>query len=220
MEITTSTTAPTAALSLPPEDTTAVLSSDFETFLQMLTAQAKYQDPLEPIDSSEYAAQLAQFSMVEQQVQSNEILAGLAAQLGSSDMAGIANWIGMEARTTAPAYFDGNPIAVTHEPPIGADEMYLVVYDSAGIQVQRQAVPISTEPYQWTGVSDDGTQLETGSYTLEIEAHGQGQFLGTSPAETYARITEARTDTGTTLLVLEGGQTVPTTSVTALRETS
>ncbi len=39
----------------------AVLSSDFETFIKMLTTQAKYQDPLEPLDSSEYAAQLAQF---------------------------------------------------------------------------------------------------------------------------------------------------------------
>ncbi|MEP0702358.1 MAG: flagellar hook capping FlgD N-terminal domain-containing protein, partial [Lentilitoribacter sp.] len=48
-------------------ETSNALASDFETFLKMLTAQARYQDPLEPIDSSEYAAQLAQFSMVEQQ---------------------------------------------------------------------------------------------------------------------------------------------------------
>ena len=44
----------------------SAVTSDFETFLNMLTAQAKDQDPLEPIDSTEYAAQLAQFSMVEQ----------------------------------------------------------------------------------------------------------------------------------------------------------
>lgn len=54
--------------------TSSVLSSDFEVFLQMLTAQAEYQDPLEPIDSSEYAAQLAQFSMVEQQVMTNDLM--------------------------------------------------------------------------------------------------------------------------------------------------
>lgn len=208
------------ALALPSSENSAVLSSDFETFLQMLTAQAKYQDPLEPIDSSAYAAQLAQFSMVEQQVQSNELLANLAEQLGGSNMAGMANWIGMEARTTAPAFFDGSPITVTPSIPTGADEMFLVVTDASGAQVQRQALPFSNESFQWEGVEDDGTPLETGTYTLEIESRGQGQLLSTVSAETYARITEARNDTGTTLLVLAGGQTAPTTAITALREGS
>ena len=221
MEITTSNVPQaTAALALPSSEKSAVLSSDFETFLKMLTAQAKYQDPLEPIDSSAYAAQLAQFSMVEQQVQSNDLLSALADQLGGSNMAGMANWIGMEARTTAPAFFDGAPITVAPTIPTGADEMSLVVYDAAGAQVQRQALPFSNEPFQWAGVGDDGTPFATGTYTLEIESRGQGQLLSAVPAETYARITEARNATGTTLLVLAGGQTVPTTAITALREAS
>lgn len=95
-----------AATGRRDDQTAAVLSSDFETLLQMLTAQARYQDPLEPMDSSEYAAQLAQFSMVEQQVQSNELLQSLGDQLGQSNIAQMASWIGMEARTTAPVQFD------------------------------------------------------------------------------------------------------------------
>lgn len=208
------------ALSLPSSESSAVLSSDFETFLQMLTAQAKYQDPLEPIDSSQYASQLAQFSMVEQQVQSNTLLTQLADQLGGSNMAGIANWIGMEARTTAPVYFEGSPITVAPNVSTGADEMYLVVYDDAGAQVQRQTLPISADPFQWAGVEDDGTPFETGVYSLEIESRGNGELLSVTPAENYARITEARNDSGETLLVLAGGQTVAATSISALRETS
>ena len=46
----------------------AVLSSDFETFLKMLTTQMQNQDPLNPVDSTDYATQLATFSSVEQQV--------------------------------------------------------------------------------------------------------------------------------------------------------
>lgn len=221
MQISTSNTPQAAAaLALPSSENDAVLSSDFETFIKMLTTQAKYQDPLEPIDSSEYAAQLAQFSMVEQQVQSNELLARLTEQLGGSNMAGMADWIGMEARTAAPAYFDGAPITVTPSMPTGTDEMYLVAYDNTGAQVQRLALPVSNEPFQWAGVGDDGTPFETGTYALEIEARGQGELLSAAPAETYARITEARNETGTTVLVLAGGQTVPTTSITALREAS
>ena len=66
----------------PQPARTAALSSDFETFLQMLTVQARYQDPLEPLSSSDYAAQLAQFSMVEQQVLTNDQLGNLAGLIG------------------------------------------------------------------------------------------------------------------------------------------
>tara|TARA_R110000787_G_scaffold18059_5_gene55724 strand:- start:1381 stop:2049 length:669 start_codon:yes stop_codon:yes gene_type:complete len=195
-----------------------VLSSDFETFLKMLTAQAKYQDPLEPIDSSEYAAQLAQFSMVEQQVLSNDLLVALTAQLGSGNMAQMANWIGMEARTTAPVQFDGSPITITPNPAAGSDEVFLVVYDSNGQQVQRTSIPASTAPVEWAGVSDDGTPFDTGLYSFEVESRADGQLLLSDPAETYARITEARTQAGETQLILEGGSAVLASSVSGLRE--
>ncbi len=39
---------------------------DKEAFLQLLVAQMKYQDPLEPTSNTEYIAQYAQFSQVEQ----------------------------------------------------------------------------------------------------------------------------------------------------------
>ena len=64
----------------------AVISSDFETFLKMLTTQMQNQDPLNPIESSDYAVQLATFSGVEQQVRTNQLLADLANQMGSSGL--------------------------------------------------------------------------------------------------------------------------------------
>ena len=51
-----------------PTSQEASISSDFETFLKMLTAQIKNQDPLKPMDSSEFATQLATFPSLEQQV--------------------------------------------------------------------------------------------------------------------------------------------------------
>ena len=50
------------------------ISSDFETFLRMLTVQMQNQDPLNPIQSSDFAVQLATFSGVEQQVRTNDLL--------------------------------------------------------------------------------------------------------------------------------------------------
>ena len=154
------TTQPSATAVKPK----SVISSDFETFLQMLTTQARYQDPLEPIDSSEYSAQLAQFSMVEQQVLSNDLLTALSAQLSGGGISQIASWIGMEARTTAPAEFNGTPITVLPTPAAGADRAELVTYNAQGAEVQRGLIPVSDEPVQWAGVSSTGTAFPSGNY--------------------------------------------------------
>lgn len=212
-------------VSLPTATTTtnqngAALASDFETFLKMLTAQARYQDPLEPIDSSEYAAQLAQFSMVEQQVLSNDLLTNLGSQFGSSGIGQMASWIGMEARTTGAVGFDGAAISVLPKVEAGADQAFLLTYDENGTEVQRRAIPTTGEPLEWTGVRDDGSILANGNYTFKVESRQLGDIMGTSAAESYARITEARRNGVETVLVLNGGSIVTAEAVTALREAS
>lgn len=211
-------TAGAGTAALPAAGTNTVLSSDFETFLKMLTAQAKYQDPLEPIDSSEYAAQLAQFSMVEQQVMSNDLLAALTAQLGTGGMAQMAGWIGMEALSTAPTYFGGSPITINPNPAAISDEVYLVVYDETGTEVQRTSIPVSAEPLEWAGVADDGTPFAQGLYSFEIESRADGEIVLIDPVPTYGRITEARIQDGQTVLILEGGAAVLASTVDGLRE--
>ena len=47
------------------------LSADMNTFLTMLTTQLQYQDPLDPMDATEYTNQLVQYSNVEQAIQTN-----------------------------------------------------------------------------------------------------------------------------------------------------
>ncbi|MBY5933610.1 hypothetical protein KUV51_11420 [Tateyamaria omphalii] len=198
--------------------TTSVLSSDFEVFLQMLTAQAEYQDPLEPIDSSEYAAQLAQFSMVEQQVMTNDLMQEMLSALGANDMANAANWIGMEALVQGPVQFDGTPVTIAPNPPVAADEVTLVVTNAQGTEVARRNMPVSAEPYEWDGRTATGTALPHGEYSFQIESAANGDVLLTEPALAYNRVTEARVDNGSTLLVLNSGYMVLAQNVTGLRE--
>lgn len=195
----------------------SALSSDFETFLQMLTAQARYQDPLEPIDSTEYAAQLAQFSMVEQQVQTNDVLGALYDQLSTDNMTGLAGWVGMEVRAVMPAQLDGDPVTISPNPASVSDEVFLVVSDADGEEVQRVSLPVSAEPYQWQGMDDDGDPLPSGVYNFEIESYVDGELILAEPAEVYARIAEAQIQDGGTILILDGGLAIPTSAVTALR---
>ncbi|QUJ76282.1 flagellar biosynthesis protein FlgD [Sulfitobacter albidus] len=201
--------------------TKAVLSSDFETFIKMLTTQAEYQDPLEPLDSSEYAAQLAQFSMVEQQVLSNDLLSALAASLGGGTIAQLSGWIGMEARTTQPVLFDGSPLTVLTETPPNATEATLNVYDSGGTLVDRRLLPTGAPAVQWAGVGADGTPVPAGLYRFEVESiDAAGEPLPTALAASYARVTELRTEGTQGIVVFAGGSETTAESITALREAS
>ena len=201
-------------------NSSSVLSSDFEVFLQMLTAQAEYQDPLEPIDSSEYAAQLAQFSMVEQQVSTNDLLEQMLVAFGTNDMSGAANWIGLEALVNGPVQFEGAPITISPNPPLAADTVELVVSSPQGTELQRHTLPLGAEPYEWDGLDETGTALPHGEYTLTVESRAEGEIITEDPALSYTRVTEARVDNGSMLLVLQNGYMIEAANVIGLREPS
>lgn len=218
MEVQNSQPSPVTPTENRQTQTAAALSSDFETFLQMLTAQARYQDPLEPIDSSEYAAQLAQFSMVEQQVLSNDLLTELGANLGASNIGQMAGLIGLEARTSASVPYQGSPVTVLPpENADGADEAVLVVRSASGQDVARRQIPLGTDPYTWDGRDGTGSELAYGNYQFFVESRSAGAVLDTQPAESYARITEARLAGTDTLFVLQGGSEVNSNVIGALR---
>lgn len=196
----------------------AALSSDFDTFLKMLTAQVTNQDPLNPTDSTDFAAQLATFSNVEQAVKTNELLENLVGQFGSNGMAEMASWVGMEARVAAPGYFDGSPMTLSPNPLVDADSNFLIVRDEHGSVVQKTEIPLTASKMDWAGVNSTGTPFENGLYSFSLDSYKQGEQLAEVPVEVYSRVTEARGEGGITVLVLEGGAMVDSATVTGLRE--
>lgn len=193
------------------------ISSDFNTFLRMLTVQMQNQDPLNPIDSADYAVQLATFSGVEQQVLTNQLLAELHGRFQQLGLAEMASWIGKEARSDAPVAFNGMPVTLSPNPAIGADRAVLVVRDVAGNLVSREEIPVSSEPYQWLGTGADGSPIPSGVYSIELESLNGATLIGSRAVEHYSRVLEARGGSSGTKLVLEGGTEVLATSITALR---
>jgi len=223
MEVqTTTSTQSTASTSQTANQTSSdsPLSSDFETFLLMLTTQMQNQDPLNPIESQDFAVQLATFSGVEQQVRTNELLQNLSGGLGLTGLSQLAGWVGMEARVSAPAVFNGSPIELVPDADPGADAAELIVLNAYGQEVSRQALSLGTGTVEWAGVGDNGSPLEPGEYSFQIASYSQGEVTSIQTVPHYARINEARQGLDGIELVTEGGIIVPSDEVSALRAPS
>ncbi len=210
----------TAAASIPATTPRASINSDFDTFLKMMTTQLRNQDPLDPMDASDFAVQLATFSAVEQQVRTNDLLSEMLARLGISGLSDMASWIGKEVRVAAPVRFDGSPVTISPNPARMADRAELIVRDEAGAELQRIVIPISSDPVQWAGVTSDGAPLPTGNYSFETASYQNDELILQEPAEVYAIVAEVRAEGGAALLVLEGGSEVNAATVSAIRGAS
>lgn len=193
------------------------LSSDFETFLKMLTVQVQNQDPLNPVDSTDYATQLATFSSVEQQVLTNDLLSDMGAKLGGGALREAAAWIGMEALVRAPIRFDGTPVTIRPDFAIGADSASLVVRDSSGAVIQRFDIGTDEESLLWGGTDETGAPLPNGIYKFEIESYSEGSLIETRTAAAYSLVTEVRGDDGDVVVRLSDGTEVPASFITGLR---
>lgn len=119
---TTSTT--TAASST---SSAAQASVDYDSFLKLLVAQMKNQDPTEPMDATQYVSQLATFSNVEQAVQMNSKLETL---IGNSSLAQAEGWIGRTLTSE-----DGSVTGVVKSVTIQQSGMLAELEDGQTLQI-------------------------------------------------------------------------------------
>lgn len=102
-------------------------SVDYQSFLKLLMAQMKNQDPTKPMDSTEYVAQLAQFSQVEQSVQMNTKLEYI---LQSSALSQADSLIGRQLTSA-----DGSITGVVKEVRLASDGLIAVLNDGKEVPV-------------------------------------------------------------------------------------
>lgn len=193
----------------------ATAASDFQSFLQLLTAQLRNQDPLSPLDSTQFVEQLASFSSVEQQIETNSLLKELTAGMTQSGLEAATAWIGKEVQTPAEtARYAGEPLSFAL--PSGASGE-VVVRNASNEVIYREAIESGATGFIWDGKKTDGTGVPHGDYKVKIEKTSDNGAVKTTPVEIVARVTEARLVDGAVRLVLDNGSAVDPASVTAVR---
>jgi len=210
-------TAKVTANPAPNAKSSGDATGDFETFLKLLTTQMRNQDPLNPSDSTEFVSQLASFSAVEQQVQSNAKLDSLVAAFSGRAASGLSDWIGQQVRHDGTAEFQSRPLDVEVAIDGRADQAFMVVRDTAGAIVNRVPIGLHNDIAIWTGMRADGTQAAAGRYRFEVESFAEGRSLGVSNGRVYDTVREARLNAGRVELVFGDGSSMNADDVTSVR---
>ncbi len=150
-----------------------------DDFLKLLVVQLQNQDPLNPASNQEFAAQLAQFSSLEQLMGMNKALGenleinGFIANSINNSIA--ATFIGKEVHAV------GNQVHLSEEGDLeirfnqerASAETLVDIYNSAGTMVRSLdlgAMPGGGVGVVWDGKDESGERLPEGTYYVEVFA--------------------------------------------------
>jgi flagellar basal-body rod modification protein FlgD len=148
--------------------------ADFDTFLRLLTAQLANQDPLNPTDGTEFTGQLAQFSSLEQQINTNDLLKELIDTQPNTKQSEAMSYIGKDVLAPGNAFIlqDTKNVEFTYEVSSVLESANASIYDADGEKVREFNVDASQGIHEvlWDGRNDAGEKLESGVYTVKVEA--------------------------------------------------
>jgi flagellar basal-body rod modification protein FlgD len=179
--VTSQTTAPSQAAAAQTQ-----LSSNFSTFLTLLTTQLQNQDPLSPMDSNQFTQQLVEFSQVEQQINSNQNLESLISLSKNQSTQSAVSYLGKTVTLTdgAAALMNGQA-KWAYSLDDDAKSATLVVTDSQGHTVYTGPAETGSgmHAFTWDGTTNSGGQKPDGAYTLSVTAKtSDGTSIGTRVA--------------------------------------
>jgi len=196
------------------------LSSDFDDFLLLLTTQLQNQDPLEPLDASEFTNQLVQFSNVEQAIATNQNLETLITATTSQNDNGLLGYLGktVVAETNLASLSDGSA-SWLYDIGANSETTRLTISDLSGntVATVEGSNDAGIHELQWDGRNSSGSPVADGLYVLSVEAFtADGATIATT---SYARGLATEIDrTGANALIKIGTLPIDPSTVLAVQD--
>jgi len=184
------------------------LAENFDTFLTLLTTQLKNQDPLSPMDSTQFTQQLVQMTGVEQQLLTNDLLTKLVSNTGSGVSTAVS-LIGKDVRAeTDVATLKGGKAEWTYKLDRDASDVKMEILDEKG-RVVRTMTPSENNKagehkLTWDGKATGGADVADGTYTLKITAKDSQGSAVTSSIYMDGKVTGVEQQDGSTFLTING----------------
>jgi flagellar basal-body rod modification protein FlgD len=195
------------------------LAADFDAFLLLLTTQLKNQDPLSPMEPTEFTSQLVAFAGVEQQINANENLEKLVGIQNATLAASIIGFVGTNVEA------EGNQFPLQDH--VGkfsytldkqAKNVVITISDEDGNLVFSKAGERAAgrHEFTWDGKDADGIVQPDGAYKVTVTPVGDNQEVVTATTTIYARITGVDMANGTNLDA--EGVTIPLDKILTIKD--
>ena len=193
-----------------------------DDFMNLLVAQLQNQDPLNPMDSTAFTSQLAEFSSLEQLANVNENLEYLQMYQSSINNAQAVSFIGkdIDALGNSIQLEGGETEEIHFELSQDSSSVFINIYDEAGSLVkyiENGPLREGKQSVEWDGTDNGGNTLYEGIYKFEVMAVDvNGDKVQTA---TYIsdRVTGVTFKDGVTYL-LAGGMIIPIGDVIEVSE--
>jgi flagellar basal-body rod modification protein FlgD len=169
------------------------LSSNFSTFLTLLTTQLKNQDPTSPMDSNEFTQQLVMYSQVEQQIDTNDNLKTLISQGTSNAASMTTGYLGKKVSVTnGQASLTNGSATWTYNLKALAATTQLSITDANGRTVYTGTGDTASgnNTFTWDGKDINGNQLPDGAYKLTVTAADSNGNTVTSSVASAGTVTQ------------------------------
>lgn len=182
------------------------LAEDFTDFLTLLTTQLQHQDPLAPMDTTEFTNQLVAFTGVEQQINTNQKLDNLVQlQLGS--IASVAlGFVGLDASYLSNEMnWDGSsPVTVTYAfgSEVSSNKINILDEDGKVVFSADGATSSGKNEFVWNGLKSNGQPAEPGTYEVSIDAVGADGKPASSTVIVSGRVRGIETQDGIVYLLI------------------
>jgi flagellar basal-body rod modification protein FlgD len=146
-----------------------------DAFMQLLVTQMAYQNPLEPMENTEFIAQLAQFSALEQQQNIASGIEMLALTQTAATNSQMVSLIGKRVVVPGSSFSidEGKPVELRFETAEGAGPAEILISNSSGDIVRRvdlDGLSMGVNRYKFDGKDADGNALESGNYNYMIKS--------------------------------------------------
>jgi len=143
-------------------------------FLNLLVAQLKYQDPLNPSDPTEFTSQLAQYSQLEQLFNLNDSMDELSTAQNNSERLSALSLMGQDVVVEGSDFtFSGDSVQIGYKVDGSASSVKLNIQNEKGKTVATlNATDVSEGNHflTWNGKDSSGNTLAAGTYSIVIDA--------------------------------------------------
>jgi flagellar basal-body rod modification protein FlgD len=200
----------------------ASLANNEQTFLALLTTQLKNQDPLSPLDSNQFTAQITQMTGVEQQLTTNKLLQQLVSG-ASGDISSAVGLIGKIASAAGDtASLKNGQATWSYNQAANASGATLSVAKADGTAVWRgtpDSLTSGDHTFTWNGKNEQGVVQPDGQYTLSVSAADATGTAITTTQSVTGSVTAVQMSNGAATVTINGVQ-IPLSSITSVAAAS